>query len=133
MKSEQHSCGGQQRFGGSASSAARSLCSHRSPCLALVLMLHKAPMMPAPLRGDLVPSLPPRALLGFGDFCWTPSVLAPKCSWPVPEPQVLILGEVKPQCPVLHVLRAAPHKAQPLSAGTLLLYSWHLLPSRPHL
>lgn len=30
----------------------------------------------------------------------------PVCSWMVPETQLLILGEVMPQCPVLHILRA---------------------------
>lgn len=43
-------------------------------------------------------------------------------SWPVPETQFLILGEVKPQCPVLHIVQAAQHKVQLLSTGTLLLY-----------
>lgn len=54
-------------------SAAQSLLQPQVP-----LFGASAPMMPATTQGDLVPPLPSKPLLGFGDFCWKPSTLAPK-------------------------------------------------------
>lgn len=51
-------------------------CSHRCPSLALVPALH-SPHDASTARGDLVPSLSSRPL-GYGSFCWKPSMLAPK-------------------------------------------------------
>lgn len=109
----------QHQFWGSVPSSAQSLLqtqvsqpgSGASPPQALI--------MPALLGGIWFHPFPQGPCWDMGiavgnTVCWHQNLV---CCSMVPEAQLLILGEVIPQCPVLHILRAAQHNMQ--FTGTL--------------
>lgn len=121
----------QQQSGGSVPSSAQSLLQPQVSQSGSGASAPLAFMMPALFGGPgSIPSLKaPARIWGFlleTQYAGTKRKCL-VCGWMVPEAQVLILGEVMPQCPVLHTLRAAQHKVQ--FTGTLWLTPWHPLPA----